>query len=245
EDRNRALEDYAAQQQSTVEQVNAAIAEGNRRIATVLSANANQLASHSPQEWWAWWAEATGVEVALLKQTVAGNSTKPVVEIQEIEIVNNPVVRVGTSCLPAGTPIHTELGPKPIETIQIGDRVLAKDIDTGELAYRPVLRTTVRSPQPLVKLSFRTETIQATRGHHFWVSGQGWRMARELRPGDRLHGLHGTVSVTDTATGDTAAVYNLVVDRANTYFVGDALVLSHDVTSPAPTNVKVPGLAVR
>jgi hypothetical protein len=104
------------------------------------------------------------------------------------------------------------------------------------------LRTTVRSPQPLVKLGLRAETIQATRGHHFWVSGKGWRMARELRPGDRLHGLNGTVSVTDVATGDTAAVYNLVVDRANTYFVGDSLILSHDVTSPAPTNVKVPGL---
>jgi hypothetical protein len=67
-------------------------------------------------------------------------------------------------------------------------------------------------------------------------------MAHELQPGDRLHGLTGTVAVTDVATGDMAAVYNLVVDRANTYFVGQSLVLSHDVTAPAPTNVKVPGL---
>ncbi|HUQ69950.1 MAG TPA: polymorphic toxin-type HINT domain-containing protein [Planctomycetaceae bacterium] len=226
---------------------NRAIDDINARCQRALTAVTGDTDAHRPEDWWSLWDRL---------QAVDPPGTKPVVEVVEVQeqqlivettplIEITEIIRPRTSCLPAGTRVHTELGPKPIETIQIGDRVLAKDIDTGELAYRPVLRTTVRSPQPLVKLSFRDETIQATRGHHFWVSGQGWRMARELRPGDRLHGLHGTASLTDTATGDVAAVYNLVVDRANTYFVGDALVLSHDVTSPAPTNVKVPGLTVR
>ena len=41
-----------------------------------------------------------------------------------------------------------------------------------------------------------------------------------------------------------APVYNLVVADFHTYFVGPGMILSHDVTQPAPTNVKVPGLEV-
>ena len=32
------------------------------------------------------------------------------------------------------------------EEIRIGDRVLAQDVETGELAYKPVLQTTIRPP---------------------------------------------------------------------------------------------------
>ncbi len=191
------------------------------------------------KEWWSWWASVTDT-------TVADTKSKLIVEVEETTTLRPAVaLRFSSSCLPAGTLTYTELGPKPIETIRIGDKVLSKDVETGELAYRVVLQTTVRRPQPLVKLSTATETIESTRGHHFWVSGKGWRMAREIQPGDRLHGVKGTVRITDVSTGDMAEVYNLVVDRANTYFVGESLVLSHDVTFPSPTNVKVPGLAAK
>ena len=35
-------------------------------------------------------------------------------------------------------------------SVQIGDRVLAQDADTGELAYKPVLGTTLRPPTEMV-----------------------------------------------------------------------------------------------
>lgn len=235
-DLSRDVEDRLQAGRQQADRANQQIAELNARCSRLLSTTSGESVTQSPQEWWSWWYRYSATETS---------APKRVVEVQEIEVIPSaPQMRISidASCLPAGTLVFTELGPKPIETIKVGDRVLAKDIDSGELAYRPVLRTTVRSPQPLVKLGLRSETLLATRGHHFWVSGKGWRMARELQPGDRLHGVAGTVAVTDIATGDVAAVYNLVVDRANTYFVGDSMILSHDVTSPAPTNVKVPGL---
>ena len=45
--------------------------------------------------------------------------------------------------------------------------------------------------------------------------------------------------------GPLEAVYNLVVADFQTYFVGQSMVLSHDVSLPRPTNVTVPGLAAK
>src|SRR5262249_24466505 len=39
------------------------------------------------------------------------------------------------SCFPAGTPVLTQTGSVPIESIKPGDRLLAQDAATGELAY--------------------------------------------------------------------------------------------------------------
>jgi hypothetical protein len=220
-------------------------AQWNQRVSDVLSGATGAVPQTTPQQWWTWWASLTST-------IVPSSSDKQVLEVSETVVVE-PFIQLSAeefrtsdrrSCLPAGTLIRTDAGLRPIDALRIGDRVLAKDIDTGELAYRPVLRTTVRTPQPLVRLHSAGETIAATRGHYFWVSGRGWRMAREIQPGDRLHGVLGTVTVTDVSSAEPAAVYNLVVDRANTYFVGAEQILSHDVTPPAPTDIVVPGLPV-
>lgn len=207
------------------------------RVIAVLSAVSGRHELTEPQAWWNWWLNQTSTEIA-------GN--KPTIQCEEYYWRDGPSrPRHFASCLPAGTPVVTEAGPKAIESLRVGNRLLAKDIVSGELAFRTVLHTTVRSPQPLKKLHTASDTIVATLGHYFWVSGQGWRMAKELKPGDRLHGVTGTVTLTDVSDGELAPVYNLVVERANTYFVGNSRILSHDVTPPAPTNITVPGLASR
>ncbi len=214
---------------------NAAQEELNQLVArSLIRATEANVAASTPEDWWQWWHAETATE---------SPSVKPVIEVTETEEFRPPVdIRQRTSCLPAGTLIRTAEGWQAIETIRIGDRVLAKSIGSGELAERPVVWTTVRSAQPLVRLHFENETIAATRGHYFWVSGKGWRMAKELQSGDRLHTVDGTVTLTDVSTGPAESVYNLVVDQANSYFVGQSLILSHDVTPPIPTNVIVPGL---
>lgn len=216
------------------------LGDADARVESALSAITGETSLQGGKAWWTWWASLTNVDPQSTDQ-------KQVVEVAETSTFH-PSMAVVTfipSCLPAGSLVYTELGHRPIETIQAGDRVLAKDVETGELAYQAVLHTTVRRPQSLVKLFTSSETIEATQGHFFWVSGKGWRMAREIQPGDRLHGVQGTVRITDVSTGDMADVYNLVVDRTSTYFVGQSLVLSHDVTFPVPTDTKVPGLAAR
>jgi hypothetical protein len=130
-----------------------------------------------------------------------------------------------------------------VERIRVGDRVLSRDPDTGRLDCKPVLKTTVRPPDPIVTIETAEEPIRCSGGHPFWVSGEGWAKARELHDGAHLHGVAGTLEVKSVAVGDTEETYNLVVADFHTYFVGKSKVLSHDNTIRKPTNMIVPGLA--
>ncbi len=58
-------------------------------------------------------------------------------------------------------------GRKPIGEIKVGDRVLAQDVETGELAYKPVLAVPIRPLGPRVKLSVYRESIIAASSHPF------------------------------------------------------------------------------
>ena len=131
----------------------------------------------------------------------------------------------------------------PIETIRAGDVVLSQDIESGELAYKPVLRTTIRPMERLIKIQVGNETFETSGGHLFWVSGQGWSRARDLESGQSLHAIDGAVPVLAVGSGDEAQTYNLVVADFSTYVVGNGKLLSHDVTDRRPTRTIVPGLA--
>lgn len=153
-----------------------------------------------------------------------------------------PRVAPRVECFVAGTPVRTQSGQVPIESIQPGDRVLAQDQDTGELAYKVVLTTTVRQPGPMLAIGFDDEKIVTTPGHPLWVVGHGWKMAKELKEGDLLHRLGGAVKISSIATAPESAAHNLVVDDFNSYFVGQAGVLAHDNEFRKPTRAVVPGL---
>ena len=150
--------------------------------------------------------------------------------------------------------------PLPIEEIRVGDRVLSQNWESGELAYKPVLLTTTRDPSPMVKIHVSAETLETTRGHMFFVSSKGWRMAKALRPGDPLHGVRGAVRIDrleqapapgpwyeyvdedpDAGPGYGSA-YNLIVDDFHTFFVGDERILAQDNTLFGMPLGRVPGL---
>ena len=147
------------------------------------------------------------------------------------------------SCFPAGTPVLSQSGLTPIETIRIGDRVLAQNPQTGELVYCTVQNTTLRPSTPTVELSVGAQTIRATRGHPFWVAGRGWTVAKHLKAGDQLHGLTGAATIDVIEEARPIEVYNLVVSDQHNYFVGDQqLFLVHDNSPLQETSALVPGL---
>jgi hypothetical protein len=130
-------------------------------------------------------------------------------------------------CLAGGTPILTQRGPVAIERIRIGDLVLAKHFETGEVQFQPVLRTTTRAPEPLIRIILaenadgKNQVIRASGGHPFWVSGKGWVRARELTTGSRLHGLERFMDVKDLEVEEKPTkTYNFVVSEFHSYFVG-------------------------
>jgi hypothetical protein len=145
-------------------------------------------------------------------------------------------------CFPAGTPVRTQSGQRPIEEIRIGDLVLSQNPDSGELTYKPVVRTTVRPADKLLEIHIGGETLRTTKGHPMWVGGQGWRIAKYVQAGDRLHRYFGSIAV--EAVREVPAkesVYNLVVDEFHSYFVGENSVMVHDNSVITPPSVTLLG----
>jgi hypothetical protein len=219
-----------------LEEMNERTDEVNRRVVSVLAELSGRAPDPEPTAWWKWWADYSDLQQS---------GSKPVTVVSEYsEVQGDPSLRVRVvSCFASGTPVWTESGPQAIEAIKVGDRVLAKDIETGELAYKPVLQTTVRPPKELTTLRFGDETIVCTGGHRFWSSGSGWIKVRDLEPQTLLHTVTGNTPVWSAKKGSSAETYNLVVADFHTYFVGKTGVLCQDVLIPHATNSVVPGLA--
>jgi hypothetical protein len=229
----------------------------NERIIRTLSAAIGHDELTTAKGWWRWWNQyqqvfASDVKPVLQRdyeETWWVDRNRGVVETDQRyqEVWSIPTLRVvaraNSSCFAAGTPVVTEYGPKPIEEIQLGDRVLAQDVETGEIAFKPVLKTTVRPPARLVKITTKSSALTCTAGHPFWVNGYDWLYARELNPGMRFHSIIGGEEITAVEeAGQREQAYNLIVADFHTYFAGDARVLSHDNTPRNPTNALVPGL---
>lgn len=214
----------------------------NERITAALVATTGANLPAKPDAWWQWWGELNEVEQPNGKSVVARYRFNQVDAIDRNGRIEVTEVRLAVSCFNAGTPVWTDQGPIAIERIRIGDLVLARDVETGELAYKPVLLTTVRPKRQMTRFSAGSETIQATGGHLFWVSGSGWVRAKELQPGQVLHGASAPANVANVEQGIVAESYNLVVDEFHNYFVGQQKLLAHDNTPRRPTRMIVPGL---
>jgi hypothetical protein len=216
---------------------NRAIDNLNQRLFAVLALATGEDRPRTPAEWWRWWDD---------ENEVFSDEDKPTGTYYEEdrEVHYDPPIITGNQkdCLAPGTPAWTELGPRPIESIAVGDRVFSCDPETGCLALKPVLRATVRPKGILVRVRTEGETIETSGGHVFWIAGRGWVKARELEPGMRCHTLTGTVPIETVEKGSTQATYNLVVADFHTYFAGRQRVLTHDNTVRRPTRCIVPGL---
>ncbi len=247
---------------------NARIQQFNNRVCEVLTTVTGEKIEPTPEKWWKWWNERNevffegekpvqasyrSVEVAyadplrreVLPPASPESEPAPRPTPRPPRRPRRPSVLSMSDCLVAGTPVWTNTGSVAIEKIRPGDLVLSQDPETGELAYKPVLRTTTRSPGPLVKIRADEATIRCSGGHPFWISGAGWVKAREIKPGTPLHAVEGTLQVFSVKTEGNERTYNLIVADFHTYFAGEAMVLSHDNTIRQPTDAIVPGLVKR
>ncbi|HEY2146358.1 MAG TPA: polymorphic toxin-type HINT domain-containing protein, partial [Pirellulales bacterium] len=202
-------------------------------------------ASSTSDAWWNWWADYTETYQPQkpLDSTTYDSGTYAN-RSQLLSVYGGGSSRLSSAsaeCFAAGTPVATLTGPMVIEKLSIGDRVLAQNPDTGELGYKTVTAMTVRPPTETVLVRTTRGEIRASRGHPFWIVGKGWRMAKELEVGDRLHCLEGSARVAAIDAQPTEKVYNLTVADFGTYFVGQGQVLVHDNTPRLPTRAALPG----
>lgn len=63
---------------------------------------------------------------------------------------------------------------KNIEDIQVGDKVLSKNEETGEVAYKGVTATFNHETDEIYKIYVGDQVIESTFNHPFYVKGKGW-----------------------------------------------------------------------
>lgn len=228
-------------QQSLVARDTAITLAINYAVCRLLAEATQQPLPPDPRQWWAWWREYNEVYVKGPKPTQRryvhrDEHGKPITR------TDSGREREASDCLAAGTPVWTERGPIAVERLSVGDLLLSQHPETGALAYRPVLRTTVRPAGKLLKVTVGGETFECSGGHPFWVSGVGWKKARQLATDDHLHRLTGSEPITAISTGSIEKTYNVIVADFHTLFIGKHKLLSHDNTIRRPTNAVVPGL---
>ena len=139
----------------------------------------------------------------------------------------------GTSyCFVAGTLVTTEDGQKPIEEIEVGDKVLSENELTGEVAVKTVTETYVNETDELVHIGVNGETVSATPTHPFYVDKLGWTLARSLKAGDVLVLSNGELVTVEWVQHEILEspikVYNFEVEDFHTYFVGENGVFVHN-----------------
>ncbi|BBI34334.1 hypothetical protein KCTCHS21_37330 [Cohnella abietis] len=134
------------------------------------------------------------------------------------------------NCFTAGTKVQTDEGEKPIEEIEIGDKVLAKSDETGEVAYKEVLGLFQKQADEIYYIHIGDEIIEVTGEHPFWLDGKGWTFVKDLKVGDLLVTSSGSTLVIDKIekAPREATVYNFEVADFHSYFVSNLGVWVHN-----------------
>lgn len=241
EDESRA-DAHASRTEAWVEQQNEARRNFNARVEEALQTITGLALGSDAERWWENWGEYNDMDSSYEKPVIETAAYDNYYEREYRDEYRGPAV---PECFVAGTLVWTQSGPKAIENIEAGTLVLSQDPITGRLDYRPVMETTTRPPSAVVKIYAEGQEFIATRGHRFWVSGDGWRMAKFLKPGDRVHSVRGSIEITSVESVEDAEVFNLVVDDFHTFFVGERQLLVHDAELPQPTTNILPGIQGR
>ncbi len=155
-----------------------------------------------------------------------------------------PVKQPAPQSFVAGTQVVMADGTlRDIEDLELGDLVLATDVETGESAARLVTDTRDhRGDKHLVTLTVDPDgedgeakpgKVTSTDAHLYWLPDYGrWVPAGDLEPGMWLQTSAGTwvqITAVDTAHR-TDRVYNLTVEGVHSYYVslGSADLLVHN-----------------
>ncbi len=226
--RQQMLGDVAA-----VERTNKVIGEDNDRVVAVLNAVIGQEPpkglGKAREAWKAWWLDQQGYVPSPKRKKKKPTITEPI-GLDEV-VTYSDTVPAGLlprhSCFGAGTTVRTLDGPRPVEAIRVGDRLLTQDTTTGALAFRPAVAIYHNPPSATLRIDLGGEAVVATGIHRFWIVGKGWVMARDLKPGDSVRALGGTSRVVSIMPDEVQPVFNLEVSGGD-FFVGKPGALVHD-----------------
>ncbi|MGY1454770.1 polymorphic toxin-type HINT domain-containing protein [Streptomyces sp. SS8] len=152
------------------------------------------------------------------------------------------------SFLPGATVLLADGTTKSIEDVEIGDKVVVTDPETGETTTREVVATIVtEDDKHFVDLTITTEdgpaSLVSTTTHPFWVeSEEKWLDAGKLTPGMSLRAPDGATVTVDEVRSFTKRqrTHDLTVQGIHTYYVlaGETPVLVHNSNCDVARNEK-------
>ncbi len=147
--------------------------------------------------------------------------------------------RAGCNCFTEGTEILTAEGTVSIEDIERGDRVWARNAETGENELALVTHLFTRTAPGIYHLRIGEQAIQATAEHPFHVSGKGWVKARDLEVGDEVSTFdQGVLAVAAIEYEEAKTpVFNFEVEGLHNYFVSAGRVLVHNTGCGVPGEI--------
>lgn len=161
--------------------------------------------------------------------------------------------KIGCNSFVPGTLVLMADGShKLIEDVQVGDRVIAADPQTGKVEAKPVIALIAgEGSKNLVQIAVDIDgdkgdaigVVIATDAHPMWVaSARRWVDAGKLSPGMLLRTASGGYARVTAISTWTAIqqVYNLTIEDFHTYYVlaGDQAVLVHNDDPVVPNIVK-------
>jgi Pretoxin HINT domain len=222
---NDNLQQRLAWDLQTVEMTNAQINQINDSALPILRSATGQELRVEPEAWKTWWTNEQGY---------AYQSSLPEYKPTYTDFVSMPSTPPHGACFVAGTLVQTADGPRAIESIQVGDRVLSQNTTTGLLAFQPAVGVHRNKPTSTLRLAIGDETIVATGIHRFWKAGKGWTMARDLKAGDRLRMIGGVATIRSIESDQAQPVFNLDVAENRDFFVGTNGLLVHDFSFVQP-----------
>ncbi|MBG9736744.1 polymorphic toxin-type HINT domain-containing protein [Paenibacillus alvei] len=141
----------------------------------------------------------------------------------------------GCNCFTADTKVLTDGGEKNIEDLEVGDKVLSKNEETGETAYKEVTHLYRNDKEVIYELTVGDQVIETTDNHPFLVEGKGWVLAVDLQVKDKLQQSNGNTLTIDNIKivkhDEKVKVYNFTVADFHTYFVSELGIWVHNINS--------------
>ena len=135
-------------------------------------------------------------------------------------------------CFVAGTLVSSKQGLIPIEKITAGDYVYAYNEESSDVELQKVIKTFVHQEKELLIIHLEDSEMITTKIHPFWTKEKGWISAGDLEEGDIIRTKSNSYltvfSIETKLLNKPVFVYNIEVENAHTYFVGEEEILVHN-----------------